>query len=159
MAGLPQGDYDIPLGLTSKRYNPDGTLWSPEANGETTNLFGDVIHVNGQPWPYLKVEPRKYRFRFLDAAISRSFQLYFEQATKVGTRINFKVVGSDAGLLLNPVDTTQLDISMADAVAALFNLVPEVVKIFGDQNGGTPAETMVSLLISSKPLGYLNAGL
>lgn len=114
MAGLPQGDYDIPLGLTSKRYNPDGTLWSPEANGETTNLFGDVIHVNGQPWPYLKVEPRKYRFRFLDAAISRSFQLYFEQATKVGTRINFKVVGSDAGLLLNPVDTTQLDISMAE---------------------------------------------
>ena len=61
VAGLPQGDYDIPLGLTSKRYNPDGTLWSPEANHETTNLFGDVIHVNGQPWPYLKVEPRKVR--------------------------------------------------------------------------------------------------
>jgi bilirubin oxidase len=112
---LPQGEkYDIPLGLTSKRYNPDGSLWSPEANGETTNLFGDVIHVNGQPWPYLKVEPRKYRFRLLNAAISRSFQLYIEQATKVGTRINFKVVGSDAGLLLNPVDTTQLDISMAE---------------------------------------------
>jgi bilirubin oxidase len=114
IAGLPQGDYDIPLALTSKRYNPDGSLWSPEANGETTNLFGDVIHVNGQPWPYFKVEPRKYRFRFLDASISRSFQLYFEQSTKVGTRINFKVVGSDAGLLLNPVDTTQLDISMAE---------------------------------------------
>lgn len=100
--------------MTSKRYNPDGSLWSPEANGETTNLFGDVIHVNGQPWPYLKVEPRKYRFRLLNAAISRSFQLYIEQANKVGTRLNFKVVGSDAGLLLNPVDTTQLDISMAE---------------------------------------------
>lgn len=32
VAGLPQGDYDIPLGLTSKRYNPDGSLWSPEVS-------------------------------------------------------------------------------------------------------------------------------
>lgn len=122
--GLPQGDYDIPLGLTSKRYNPDGSLWSPEANHETTNLFGDVIHVNGQPWPYLKVEPRKYRFRFLDASISRSFQLYFEQQSKEGTRINFKVVGSDAGLLLNPVDTTQLDISMAERWEVVVDFSP-----------------------------------
>lgn len=114
IAGLPQGDFDVPLALTSKRYNPDGTLWSPEANRETTNLFGDVIHVNGQPWPHFKVEPRKYRFRFLDASISRSFQLYFEPSSKAGSRANFKVVGSDAGLLLNPVDTTQLDISMAE---------------------------------------------
>lgn len=112
--GLPQGNYDIPLALTSKRYNTDGSLWSPEANHETTNLFGDVIHVNGQPWPYFKVEPRKYRFRFLDASISRSFQLYFEPSGKTGTRAPFKVVGSDAGLLLNPIDSTQLDISMAE---------------------------------------------
>lgn len=110
--GLPQDNYDVPLALASKRYNPDGTLWSPEVNQETTNLFGDVIHVNGQPWPFFKVEPRKYRFRFLNTAISRSFQLYFEGPT--GARTNFKVVGSDAGLLLNPVDTTQLDISMAE---------------------------------------------
>lgn len=62
----------------------------------------------------MNVEPRKYRLRFLNAAISRSFQLYFEADKKPGTRINHKVVASDAGLLLNPVDTTQLDISMAE---------------------------------------------
>lgn len=28
--GLPQGNYDVPLSLSAKRYNPDGTLWSPE---------------------------------------------------------------------------------------------------------------------------------
>lgn len=117
--GLPQGDYDIPLALSSKRYNPDGTLWSPEANQETTNLFGDVIHVNGQPWPYFKVEPRKYRFRFLNTAISRSFQLYFEDPS--GARTNFQVVGSDAGLLLNAVDSTQLDISMAERWEVIYD--------------------------------------
>ncbi|KAM0708683.1 hypothetical protein Q7P35_005335 [Cladosporium inversicolor] len=110
--GLPQGEYDIPMALTSKRYNNDGTLWSPEKNGEDKNLFGDVVHVNGQPWPYFKVEPRKYRLRFLNAAISRSWELYFESAAKA--KVNMKVVGSDAGLLTKPVDTTQLDISMAE---------------------------------------------
>jgi FtsP/CotA-like multicopper oxidase with cupredoxin domain len=89
IAGLPQDEYDIPIALTSKRYNNDGTLWSPEANGEDKNLFGDVVHVNGQPWPYFKVEPRKYRLRFLNAAISRSWELYFESAAK--TKVNMKV--------------------------------------------------------------------
>jgi bilirubin oxidase len=119
--GLPQGDYDIPIALTSKRYNADGTLWSPEKNKEEQNLFGDVVHVNGQPWPYFKVEPRKYRLRFLNAAISRSWELYFEPSAKVGTKLNMKVVGSDAGLLTKPVDTTQLDISMAERWEVVFD--------------------------------------
>lgn len=109
MPGLPQDDYDIGLVLASKRYNKDGTLWDPEVNGEVTSLYGDVIHVNGQPWPYLKVEPRKYRFRFLDASISRSFQINLSADKSSSTRIPFTVVGSDTGLLEKPVSTTQLD--------------------------------------------------
>ncbi|KZL70054.1 bilirubin oxidase [Colletotrichum tofieldiae] len=38
------GVYEIPLILSSKRYNDDGTLFSTK--GETDNLWGDVIHVN-----------------------------------------------------------------------------------------------------------------
>lgn len=79
------------------------------------------IHVNGQPWPYLAVEPRKYLFRFLDTSVSRSFQLYAEADTKVGTRIPFSVIGSDAGLLASPVSTTQLDISMAERWEVVFD--------------------------------------
>ncbi|KAG9960498.1 oxidase cueO precursor, partial [Aureobasidium melanogenum] len=119
--GLPSGNYDVPLALAAKRYNADGSLWDPEANGETTSVFGDVIHVNGQPWPYLAVEPRKYLFRFLDTSVSRSFQLYAEADTKVGTRIPFSVIGSDAGLLASPVSTTQLDISMAERWEVVFD--------------------------------------
>lgn len=53
--GLPSGYgvYDIPLVLTAKQYQANGQLFSPA--GETTSLYGDVIHVNGQPWPYFKV--------------------------------------------------------------------------------------------------------
>ena len=85
------------------------------------SLWGDVIHVNGQPWPYLKVEPRKYRFRILDSAISRSFQLYFEKDTKTGTKLPFKVIASDAGLLSGPISATQLEISMAERWEIVFD--------------------------------------
>jgi bilirubin oxidase len=100
------GTYDIPLILSSKQYNADGTLHSTD--GETDSLWGDVIHVNGQPWPYLNVEPRKYRFRFLNAAISRSFALYFAKSTATSNKLPFQVIASDAGLLTEPVSTTQM---------------------------------------------------
>ncbi|CCF32115.1 bilirubin oxidase [Colletotrichum higginsianum] len=110
--GLPAGYgiYDIPLILSAKQYNKDGTLYSP-AN-EETSLYGDVIHVNGQPWPYLKVEPRKYRFRLLDAAISRTFLLYLEDLNQ--NKIKFDVISSDAGLLTGPQNVQELYISMAE---------------------------------------------
>lgn len=73
-----------------------------------------MIHVNGQPWPYFEVEPRKYRFRILDSSISRAFVLYLEKDTKTGTKIPFQVIASDAGLLSKPVTTSTLEISMAE---------------------------------------------
>lgn len=109
---LPKGVYDVPLGLTSKQYKSNGDLFSP-AN-ERTSLYGDVIHVNGEPWPYFEVEPRKYRFRILDAAISRAFVLYLEKDTKQGTKIPFQVIASDAGLLSKPITTSTLEIAMAE---------------------------------------------
>jgi bilirubin oxidase len=118
---LPSGKYDVPLALAAKRYNADGTLWDPEANGETTSVFGDVIHVNGQPWPYMDVEPRKYRFRWLDSSVSRTFNLYFEDAAKAGTKLPFTMIGSDAGLLEKSVSTTDLYISMAERWEVVFD--------------------------------------
>ncbi|KAF1992593.1 Cupredoxin [Aulographum hederae CBS 113979] len=127
--GLPSGDYDVPLALASKRYNSDGTLWSPEANDETDSLFGDVIHVNGQPWPYFKVEPRKYRFRFLDTSVSRTFSLYFVADKASSTKIPMTVIGSDAGLGTAPVKTSTLDISMAERYEVVFDFAA-----YKDQN-------------------------
>lgn len=43
--GLPQGDYDVPLGIMAHRYNSDGSLWDPEKNKEITSVYGDVIEV------------------------------------------------------------------------------------------------------------------
>ncbi|EFQ34809.1 multicopper oxidase [Colletotrichum graminicola M1.001] len=88
----------------------DGSLYSPAK--EEASLYGDVIHVNGQLRPYLRVEPRKYRFRLLDASISRTFFLYLEDIQH--NRVRFDVISSDAGLLTGPQSVTELYISMAE---------------------------------------------
>ncbi|CAO2656914.1 Nn.00g057170.m01.CDS01 [Neocucurbitaria sp. VM-36] len=108
--GLPSGKYDLPLALASKQYNKDGTLFDPK--DETTSLWGDVIHVNGQPWPFHKVEPRKYRLRFLDTSISRAFKLTFEDDKS--KKLSFHVIGADTGLMTKPVQSDNLEISMAE---------------------------------------------
>lgn len=116
------GVHDIPLILSSKEYNSDGTLLSPA--GETDSLFGDVIHVNSQPWPFFKVEPRKYRLRFLNAAVSRTFLLYFRRATGSSAKIPFRVIAGDTGLLVGPTTTSELYISMAERYEVVFDFAP-----------------------------------
>ncbi|KAF1837542.1 Cupredoxin [Decorospora gaudefroyi] len=108
--GLPSGPYDVPLGLASKQYNRDGTLFDPK--DETDSLYGDVIHVNGQPWPFMNVEPRKYRFRILDTSISRAFKITLEDDRS--TKLPFHVIAADTGLMTKPVKTDNLEISMAE---------------------------------------------
>ena len=122
--GLPSGygQFDIPLILSSKEYKSDGTLVNPAS--ETDSLFGDIIEVNGQPWPYFNVQPRKYRLRFLDAAISRTFLLYFQRSTGSTAKIPFQVIASDCGLLSGPATTSSLYISMGERYEVVFDFAP-----------------------------------
>ena len=53
----------MPLIISDALFNNDGSLlFSLE---DESGLWGDVILVNGRPWPVMKVERRKYRFRIL----------------------------------------------------------------------------------------------
>jgi FtsP/CotA-like multicopper oxidase with cupredoxin domain len=110
--GLPSGDYDVGMALESKMYHENGTLRF-ETNNDT-GLWGDVIQVNGQPWPYVAVEPRKYRIRLLNGAISRAFSLTFTADEGDGEPISFNVISSDCGLLAYPVESDSIMMSMGE---------------------------------------------
>jgi FtsP/CotA-like multicopper oxidase with cupredoxin domain len=69
---------------------------------------GDVILVNGAPWPELEVTATRYRFRILNASNSRRYQL----ALTGGGR--FVQVGSDQGLLPAPVRHDTLTVAPAE---------------------------------------------
>ncbi|CAO2651913.1 Nn.00g001960.m01.CDS01 [Neocucurbitaria sp. VM-36] len=109
--GLPAGIYDIPLSLSDKQYSVNGSLvYNTNFNN---GLWGDVIQVNGQPWPFLNVEPRKYRFRLLNGAVSRTFNLSLHLDSNEEA-LDFSVIASDCGLLSHPVTTKYLAFAMGE---------------------------------------------
>ena len=87
--GLPSGAYDVPLILRDAMFAADGTLIFDDRNH--SGLFGDVILVNGKPWPAMRVERRKYRFRMLNASVSRSYRL------RLSTGEPFTMIAGDSG--------------------------------------------------------------
>ncbi len=91
---LPNGEYDVPLIVSDKMFNNDGSLLFDTADGK--GFYGDVITVNGRPWPTMQVKRRKYRFRILNASPSRSYAWYLDNGAKMS------VIGTDCGLMAAP---------------------------------------------------------
>ncbi len=98
---LPRGKYEVPLILCDRDLKPDGQLsypvspdperpWVPEA-------FGELHLVNGKIFPFLEVEPRKYRFRILNGANGRFYRLSLSEGAQI------QQIGSDQGLLPAPL--------------------------------------------------------
>ena len=108
-AGLPAAPYDMGLCIQDRMFTTDGQLWYPNV-GETEvhpkwipEFFGDAILVNGKVWPYLNVEPRKYRFRFLNGAQARFFSLALANRVTSAPGPAFYQIGTDGGYLAEPV--------------------------------------------------------
>lgn len=92
-----------PAGLNGPPTNPEThPFWNPE-------FFGDVIVVNGRSWPYLDVEPRRYRFRLLNGSNARVYQMRVVDTTIPATPTAgppIYVIGTDGGLLNRPAKTS-----------------------------------------------------
>jgi spore coat protein A len=121
--GLPSGQYEIPLVIQDRFFNQDGSLLYPvQTPGDPDpsvppiwipEFFGDTVLVNGKIWPYLEVEPRKYRLRFLNGSNARVYHMTLQESTETGQRLLrsgpvFNQIGSDGGLLPAPVTRTDL---------------------------------------------------
>lgn len=88
---LPEGKFDVPLTVTDAMFAADGKLGYNDR--QQSGLFGDVVLVNGQPWPVMKVQKRVYRFRILVASASRSYRFYLSTGEPV------TMVATDGGLM------------------------------------------------------------
>jgi len=88
---LPQGEFDVPVTVADAMFAADGSLAFDD--NSTSGLWGDVILVNGRPWPVMKVKRRVYRFRVLNASVSRSYRLALDTGDPV------TVVATDGGLM------------------------------------------------------------
>jgi hypothetical protein len=98
-------DYDVNLMVADKAFDSTGQLYFDIFDFD--GFLGDVMTVNLTYKPYFEVEHRKYRFRILNAAVSRFFKICCVDAS--GNAIPIIQIGNDGNLLPNPVTLTQLD--------------------------------------------------
>ena len=105
---LPQGDYDVPLMITDRSFNVDGSF--RYRTDLDRGFRGDTILVNGAVAPRMKVERRLYRLRFLNAANARAFEL------ELGNGRKMVQIGSDGGLLPAPVVRRSIPMEPAERV-------------------------------------------
>ena len=112
-AQLPQGDYEAPLIINDAAFQANGQLLFDDQSGH--GLMGDVILVNGRPWPVLKVERRLYRFRLLNASVSRGYLF------RLSTGGPMTIIRTDGGFLQRPVTVTQFKASMAERYELLID--------------------------------------
>jgi FtsP/CotA-like multicopper oxidase with cupredoxin domain len=83
---------DFPGGLNGPATNPQHPYWIPE-------FIGDVIVINGKAWPYLNVEPRRYRFLFLNGSNARTYEMFFVNSMTKVMGPSIWAIGNDAGVL------------------------------------------------------------
>lgn len=135
--------YEIPIVIQDRIFNEDGSLFYPDGRAFfdeyegpflpeapvspiwNPEFFGNTMVVNGKTWPYLEVEPRLYRLRFLNGCNSRFLILQFDED------LNFHQIGSDGGLLPDqPVEINQLLMApaeRADVILDFSHLEPGTV--------------------------------
>ena len=94
-------DYDVNLMLADKAFNPDGQLFMDIFQFD--GFLGDVMTVNLTYRPFFNVERRKYRFRILNASVSRFFQYGLSDGS---TMIQ---IANDGNLFPSPVPLTMSD--------------------------------------------------
>ena len=103
---IPHGQYDLPMILKDAMFQENGDLVIDDNN--ENGIYGDVILVNGVPWPRMEVEPRKYRFRVLNASVSRSYDLSLDTGEPL------TVIGTDGGLMPAPQPCGHVKVGMAE---------------------------------------------
>ncbi|GIF23696.1 spore coat protein A [Actinoplanes tereljensis] len=116
---LPSGDRDIPLMITDRAFDADGAFTYPAMDPHLISMpgidaahmrgaTGDVILVNGAPWPELPVAAVRYRFRILNASNARRYDLTLDPPAPLIQ------IGSDQGLLAAPISHTAITVAPAE---------------------------------------------
>jgi FtsP/CotA-like multicopper oxidase with cupredoxin domain len=115
--------YEIPIAIQDRSFNADGSLFYPDTreffDGTAgpyvpdtdispiwnPEFFGNTIVVNGKTWPFLEVEQRRYRFRFLNGCNSRFLILKFDHPG-----VDVWQIGTEGGFLPAPLRINDLDV-------------------------------------------------
>ena len=110
---LPRGAHEIPLVLCDRSFREDGQIYYPVSGRPgspwVSEYYGSAILVNGRVFPYLEVEPRKYRLRLLNASNGSFYRLSVAAADSVtAPAVEWLQIGSEQGFLEAPASIATL---------------------------------------------------
>jgi spore coat protein A len=157
---LPSEAFEVGLTLTDRQFTAEGELFYPAEDptnpnaGYPTHLpefFGDVILVNGKAWPVLDVEPRKYRFRILDASDSRVYDLALSNGAP------FLHVGAELGLLNRPEPAAGLSIAPGerlDVIIDFRSMAGSTVMLNNSANAPYPGGDLVDPATTGRVMAF-----
>jgi len=114
---LPRGARDVPLVLQDRFFNEDGSFDYPVEAGDSSSngVLGNVILVNGKPWPRLEVQQGRYRFRILNGANARAFQL------ALSNNQPFDLIGTEGGLIDRPLRLQSIPMAPGERMEIVVN--------------------------------------
>jgi spore coat protein A len=148
---LPRGDKEVALLICDRSFEADGSFRYPALDPslrETPGVdaaymggvLGDVILVNGAPWPRLEVSNVKYRFRILNASNARRYDLQFDSS------VPLVQIGSDGGLLAAPVPQRSIRIAPSERFDVVVDFsrcsLGSKVLLVNREADGPPAQVM-----------------
>ncbi|MFC4466897.1 multicopper oxidase family protein [Streptomyces xiangluensis] len=118
---LPRDDRDLPLMIADRAFGDDGSLLYPSLDPTLarpgvqaaygSGVLGDVILVNGVPWPLAEVSATRHRLRLLNASNARRYRLALDPPPPGGGGL--VQIGTDGGLLERPVRHDAIDLAPA----------------------------------------------
>ncbi|HEX6354703.1 multicopper oxidase family protein [Actinophytocola sp.] len=148
---LPSGDRELPLMICDRAFAEDGSFRYPSLDQEMRSVpgvedewmegvLGDVVLVNGAPWPVHEVDAARYRLRLLNASNARRYRIALTVPN--GPDLPLTQIGSDGGLLAAPVRHQAIEMAPAERfdVVVDFSELPvgtEVTMVNGLGSGGT----------------------
>src|SRR5262245_24609880 len=97
-------DFDVNLVIHDLATDADGQLFFDIFT--TEGFLGDLLCFNMQFAPFLEVLPRKYRFRLLNACMSRFIKLALSWNW---TPVPLQFIANDGNLVVAPIDLLELD--------------------------------------------------
>jgi FtsP/CotA-like multicopper oxidase with cupredoxin domain len=126
---LPYGntDFDVNLVVSDGACDAQGQYFFDIFT--TDGFVGDMPLVNFCYAPFMDVLPRKYRFRILNASMSRFIKLAI--ANSSGNAVPFQFIANDGNLVVNPLTLTELD---EQGIAERYDIIVDFSKFrIGDK--------------------------
>jgi spore coat protein A len=143
--GYPDGPEEIELAVQDRMFDTQGQLYLPTQQPSLNHPFwspifeGDVAVVNGAAFPYLNVEPRRYRLHILNGSLNRGYTFVFGNAPVylVGADDNYfdqpirLPVSADSGSGGLPVSPGE----RADIIVDFSNFAGQTIEMTNSQRG------------------------